>query len=91
MQQIWKYEVRGGAFEVYMPTFAKVITVQVQDGVPVLWAVVTPEQRDGSLTPTTLRRFVVIMTGEPFSAAGKAYVGTFQAGWLVGHVWEVKG
>lgn len=83
---IWKYAVRldaPGAFHLQMPVGADVLTVQLQDGAPMLWAMVNPDAR------TIQRSFRVVGTGwdnEDFT--GCRYVGTWQKDSLVWHLFE---
>lgn len=82
MSRIWKYPVKGPNFELAMPQGARVLTVQVQHGEPVLWALVDPEK------PHARRAFLLIGTGHDFDATGLNYVGTFQEGPFVWHLFE---
>jgi hypothetical protein len=80
---IWKYplEPRG---EHRMPVGAKILTVQIQAGVPVLWAMVNPD----AIKET--RIFSTVPTGRYFDPTDMEYIGTFQAEELVSHVFEKK-
>lgn len=82
---VWKYPLRLDdevTFE--MPEGACPLTVQVQDGIPTLWAVVDPDA-----APTN-RMFRIAGTGHPIGADVGAYVGTFQLaeGALVFHLFD---
>lgn len=84
-QAIWKFYLPlGDRVEIQMPECARILTVQVQRGDPVIWALV---DRD---VPTSPRRFRIVGTGHPVDFMGD-YIGTFQmpAGYLVFHVFEV--
>lgn len=85
--QIWKYDVPiTGEFSLPLPLGAKVLTVQVQAGDPVLWALVDPDMHRKA------RRFSVVGTGNPAEHIRAArYVGTFQLGRFVWHVFEHLG
>jgi hypothetical protein len=62
-------------FSIEMPRGAKVLTVQVQDGQPFIWAMVDP---DNTFELTEHRSFCVIGTGFDFELERLAYIGTFQ-------------
>lgn len=82
---IWKYELQVTEAQVVrMPAGARILTVQVQRNVPCLWALVDEQAKREP------RVFRVFGTGAPFDAADAAYVGTFQDGALVWHLFEVK-
>ncbi len=72
-----------GPFELEMPRGASVLTVAIQDDKPTLWALVDPVQ------PMEKRQFLLAGTGKhEIPAQGFLYVGTFQMGWFVGHVFQ---
>lgn len=66
-----------------IPSGAKFLTLQMQDGAPTLWF-----QVDSSRSKQD-RHFVVCATGGPLASDLMGYLGTFQKGWFVGHVYEV--
>lgn len=81
---IWKYELEiVDDQSVNMPFGATILTVQVQNDIPCVWALVEPSN---SAEP---RAFHIAGTGHPFDGGGK-YVGTFQLhdGALVFHVFD---
>jgi hypothetical protein len=87
---IWKYDLRARLFDditVSMPTGARVLCVQVQQGVPRLWALVDTE------APVKARSFRIVGTGHVLGDDADVwrYIGTFQLhrGALVFHVFEV--
>ncbi len=85
MKRIYKYLLEvTDVQKVAMPKGAAVLTVQVQNEHPCIWAEVDPE------APTIKRRFVIYGTGHPMSD-DKAYrhVGSFQlhGGRLVFHLY----
>ncbi len=84
MTTIYKYPlILDDAQTVDLPLEAHVLTVQLQDGVPCLWALLDSE------ADTIPRRFVIYGTGHPMTeGAVRVYVGTFQLDWLVWHVFE---
>ena len=85
MKTIWKYPIQEEAiFE--MPKGAEILSVQVQDGLPTLWALVDPD------APKERRGFLVVGTGwklshEWFSQA-RIFIGTVQLGGFVWHIFE---
>jgi len=64
-----------------MPVGAKVLTVQMQGGIPCLWAMCESKE-------TTERTILMYGTGNLMSPLPGAYIGTFQMGALVFHVFE---
>ena len=84
---IWKYAAAPGSFELMMPHGAEVLSAQMQGPDAVLWACVDPDE------PTTMRRFVIYGTGHDMGGlkfpVRDVYVGTFQMGPLVWHLFEV--
>jgi hypothetical protein len=84
MLTVHKYEIPIiDDFSIPMPDGAKVLCVQVQRGIPVMWA------RVDVPAPMEARRFRLIGTGNPADETGR-YVGTFQThgGALVFHLFE---
>lgn len=83
MLVIWKFPL--GLFysqRVIMPNGARVLSVQIQRGVPTLWAICNPNERP------TERKFEIIGTGQPFEWCEREFVGTVQNGGVVWHVFE---
>ena len=82
MNRIWKYqlEITDDQY-IDMPQGAKPLSVGVQRGVPCLWADVDP---DKVLRPMYIK---IIGTGNPISKDGTLFIGTFQLGLFVGHVY----
>ena len=84
---IWKFPLHINAEQVIeMPAFSKVLAVQTQRDDAVMWALVDPSAVLES------RKFVVAGTGNPLADEAERwdYIGTFQLGWFVWHVFEVK-
>lgn len=80
---IWKFPLPEMDNEISMPEGAQILTVQIQNGQLVLWAMVDPHAFHEK------RLFRIIATGEDIHASEKwKYVGTFQKAWFVGHVFE---
>lgn len=82
---IWKFAIPDSTVvTLTMPQDATPLSVQMQCGSPVLWALVDPE------APKVERTFHVVGTGWDFDPTGTSYVGTFQVqeGLLVFHLFE---
>lgn len=87
MQTIWKYVVPEGRdyFSMLLPKEAKILTLQMQNDVLCLWALVD------QINETERRNFRMFGTGHPFDMReGFTYIGTFQLldGKLVFHMFE---
>ena len=85
MRQIWKYEIEAtDSQEIVMPGVSvRMLDVQIQNGVPCLWALVEPGG------PKSTIRLATYGTGHEVDSLGPdLYVGTFQleGGALVFHV-----
>lgn len=83
--KIWKYEIHADTECIEMPQGAKVLTVQIDQktGEPCIWAEVSPEK------PMEKRSIHIVGTGHEFpNKEYGRYVGTFQWGPLVFHVYE---
>jgi hypothetical protein len=87
MKVIWEFPFENmGMLGIDMPVGAEILTVQVQDGVPCIWAMVDPGQEKEN------RIIVVHGTGHPVQQAEeKKYIGTYQEwnGSLIWHVFEL--
>lgn len=84
VKTIWKFEIPvAESFGVGMPSGANILTVQVQNGSPYIWAIVDSD------APQTTRYFCARGTGHPLGDVG-LYIGTFQVhgGSLVFHLFE---
>lgn len=70
--------------EITMPVGSKLLTAQMQGDTPTVWALVDPEK------PAAPRRLAIIGTGQDVrdDVAVDRYVGTYQAGPYVFHVFE---
>ena len=83
---IWKVPIpldAGQRPRVPMPAESTLRAVQVQRGVPCLWAEVDPDD------PLVDREFFWAVTGERFDPAGMAFVGTVQTdGGIVLHLYD---
>jgi len=82
MKTIYKYPLEiNDQQTVNLPSSARLLTVQVQNGVPCLWALVDTADRE---SPRLIQMFG---TGHPSETAG-VYIATFQFGPLLFHVFE---
>jgi hypothetical protein len=83
MKTIWKYKLDlTDVQEVIMPKGAKVLSVQIKDGVPCLWAL---GETESDKEP---RRFAIVGTGNRCWCSDWEYVGTFQDDPFVWHVFQ---
>ena len=84
MKTIYKYPLEGYVERqiIEMPEGAEILTVQVQDGTPCIWALVTP------LNKIVEKTVYMIGTGHKISTDKGDYVATVQAydGSLILHV-----
>lgn len=91
MNTIWKFplEITKDEQEIMLPTGSRILCVQTQaqlghhhgpNLVPILWAVVNPECKKHPL------KIYIFGTGQPMDSHHKEYIGTFQMGHLVWHV-----
>lgn len=83
--QIWKFPLSASGTKIEVPKGAKPLSVQVQHGVPVLYAEVDPAQ------PMHNRHIGIFATGQELPAARGTFVDTFQlaGGELVFHVYDL--
>lgn len=87
MKKVWKFTIPNGAkFTVEMPTGARVLTAQVQDGVPVVWALI-----DTAMVPCT-RTFLTVWSGENVNSYERepVYISTFTVNTSVYHLFELQ-
>lgn len=83
MRTIWKFPLDiTDRQKVEMPKFATLLSVQLQNGVACLWVEVDSEQ------PKERRTFAIYGTGNPIPNNPGEYVGTFQQGPFVWHLYE---
>jgi hypothetical protein len=82
IKQIWKYKVEN---VIEMPKEAEILSVQIQNGQmfnACIWVKVNPENE------LEKRQFEVIGTGHSFDDSNKEYIGTYQDGPFVWHLFE---
>jgi hypothetical protein len=87
MKSIWKFPIEiTDEQKVFMPQTAQVLSVQVQNGTPCIWALVDTEEQIAE------RTFIVHGTGHPCACEASEFIGTFQVrgGSLVFHLFEKK-
>jgi hypothetical protein len=80
-QTIWKYSVSHVTHKLDLPQGAKILCVQIQNGYPVLWALVDPRQ---NVVPRTIQ-----VTGTGFNDSDRIfgrYISTVQ--FADGTVWH---
>ena len=88
---IWKYELAVTDVQnISIPIGAKILTVQVQNGLPCLWVLVDPK------ADKEMRCFEIFGTGTPVLSdmgTSREYISTFQIrqGNLIFHVFENTG
>jgi len=81
-KQIWKYSLEN---IIEMPKGAEILTIDIQNGQMFnaqMWVKVDTENE------VEKRMFEVIGTGQNFDDTNKKYVGTYQDGPFVWHVFE---
>ncbi|MBU2060058.1 MAG: hypothetical protein KKB38_20300 [Gammaproteobacteria bacterium] len=86
MRTIWKYQIPiQDYFELELPKDAEILTVQMQYGIPCLWALVDPTAQQ------EFRLFRLSGTGHPVETLNLDYIGTVQQaeGQLIWHVFEI--
>ncbi len=87
MNKIFKYNLTvEGDFTLVMPKDAQILTIQLQGGDPVLWAIVNPKKE------AIVRKFRTIGTGHDITnLESLSYIGTYQQyeGQLICHLFEI--
>jgi hypothetical protein len=85
MNEVWKFPLPlHDAFTIPLPIFSKVLTVQMQGNNPVLWVLVNLDEK-----VIENRAFRLCGTGHPIDSYWDKYIGTFQDGGFVGHLFEM--
>ncbi len=85
MKSIWKFQLETiDKQELLMPIEAEVLTIQVQNEILCLWALVNTDANK------EVRVFEIFGTGNPVNNENKKYIGSYQLmkGAFVGHVFE---
>lgn len=83
MRRIYKYPIEHGVCTIELPFRARVVHVGHQNGDPMIWAEVDPE----NVALPDRRCFVHVGTGRDVQQ-GDEYVGSYQEGAFVWHVFE---
>lgn len=84
-KSVWKFPLNiEDAVTIRMPKCSMVLDVQLQNGIPCLWALCATD------SPLEDRTFFLYGTGHPIEEEDISYVGTFQIhdGALVFHLFE---
>lgn len=88
MMAIYKYQLAlVDRQSIDMPSDANILSVQLQNGIPTIWAEVSPD------APIFPRRFAMICTGETISASysNRKYLATLQLHTgIVLHVYQIR-
>ena len=94
MKQILKFKLEIISEQIIdVPQSAKILTVQIQNGIPVLWIIV----KDG-IVPYCKRQRKIVTYGTGHTLPERydepkywkrKYIGTYQKGDFVGHVFEI--
>jgi len=84
MKTIYKYEVpMGDVSSIRMPQGATVLSFQMQNGTPFIWALINED------VPEAERQFVLVGTGHPIDDSWSLkFIGTTQQGPFVWHLFE---
>jgi hypothetical protein len=85
METIFKYALNmdGDCTVLRLPAQSTPLTVQMQGNTPMLWVKLDPDSPQ-----QVLRTFRLCVTGGEVPETCTRYIGSFQAGWFVGHVFE---
>lgn len=87
MYVIYKYQLEFLTCEIKMPEESQILSVQLQNNIPTLWAIVNTESKE------TTKAFRFFATGENLRDPPKKftyqYVTTIQQNGLVWHLFEV--
>ncbi|MGG7470785.1 DUF7352 domain-containing protein [Chryseobacterium arthrosphaerae] len=84
MKTIYKYQLETTDQQtITMPVGSEIISLQIQHGVPCIWAKVNTYNEVGD------RTFVTFGTGQPLPENNLEFIGTYQSGQYVFHVFEI--
>jgi hypothetical protein len=85
---IYKYPLSGPDVKIPLPQGTRILCVQVQYGVPSVWALIPDVVQTDVME---FRHLVIVHTGDEQPSGKTAYIGTFQLadGNYVGHLFEV--
>jgi hypothetical protein len=82
MKTIYKYTLDSQDCTLNLPKGAEILTVQLQNGIPTLWALVN------NMTVTEKRHICIVGTGWDVEDNMK-YITTYMDGYFVWHVFEL--
>ena len=82
MKTVYKYELRSQDSSISLPEEAEILTVQLQNGIPTLWALVDPENE------LETRFISIVGTGWEVAETVK-YICTYMDGPFVWHAFEM--
>jgi hypothetical protein len=83
MKRIWKFPLKiTDRQTITVPMFHKILTVQMQNGVPTVWVLVDPETEEIQV------EFTIVGTGNPTDVSACDYVGSVQERGFVWHVFS---
>jgi hypothetical protein len=82
MKTIYKYPLHSQDCTLQLPKGAELLTVQLQNQIPTLWALVNP------MTVTEERHICIVGTGWDVEDNMK-YITTYMDGYFVWHVFEL--
>lgn len=83
MRTIWKYPLQiAGRNVLTVPAGARFLCVQIQRGEPCVWAEV-----DTEMPGEEVREVLTVATGDVRPVSPWRYIGTYQSGSFVGHVY----
>lgn len=83
MKVIFKYDI---GTPVYVPNDSQVLCVKLQNGVGRVWVLQDSEAEDIKYNYIQLE---VIGTGQGFDDTGKKYIGTYEDGSFIKHVFQI--
>jgi hypothetical protein len=82
MKTIYKYPLNSHDCTLQLPKGAEILTVQLQNQIPTLWALVNP------MTVTEERHICIVGTGWDVEDTMK-YITTYMDGYFVWHAFEL--
>lgn len=89
-ERIYKYPIKvTDRQDVIIPLNAKILSLQVQENIPCIWALVDPEEKE-----TRTVNLETFGTGHPIHSdmgVSREFVATYQINELVFHVFEYTG
>ncbi len=83
--KVWKYPLQFPTTALPIPKGGKIVSMQVQVNTPCIWVLVDPDALN------EIRTFTVFGTGHKIPDDIFEFVGTYQEGMLVWHVFEFIG